>query len=156
MSFSYIRKRNEKSKLTYEIRFLDSFAFMLSSLDSLSKNLPEDKFIISKNYYNREATISGGNQNYEIFKLMKRKGVYPYEYIDSFKKYDEPKLPGIKMFDDALNGVKCQIENYNHGKKVFIITKCRNLRDYTLKYMTNDVLLLADVFETFRETCMKN
>ena len=84
MSCSYIRKRNEKSKLTYEIRFLDSFAFMSSSLDSLSKNLPEDKFIISKNYYNREATISGGNQNDEIFKLMKRKGVYPY--IDSFEK----------------------------------------------------------------------
>ena len=146
MSFSYIRKRNEKSKLTYEIRFLDSFAFMSSSLDSLSKNLPEDKFIISKNFY----------KNDELFKLMKRKGVYPYEYIDSFEKYDEPKLPGIEMFDDALKGVKCQIENYNHGKKVFIITKCRNLRDYTLKYMTNDVLLLADVFETFRETCMKN
>ena len=60
------------------------------------------------------------------------------------------------MFDDALNGVKCQIENYNYGKKVFVITKCRNLRDYTLRCMTNDVLLLADVFETFRETCMKN
>ena len=41
-------------------------------------------------------------------------------------------------------------------KKVFVITKCRNLRDYTLRCMTNDVLLLADVFETFRETCMKN
>ena len=98
MSFSYIRKRNEKSKLTYEIRFLDSFAFMSSSLDSLSKNLPEDKFIISKNFY----------KNDELFKLMKRKGVYPYEYMDSFKKY-EPELPGIEMFDDTLNGKNAKL-----------------------------------------------
>lgn len=48
--------------------------------------------------------------------------------MNSFKKYDELELLGIEMFDDILNRKICQI------KKVFVITKCRNLKDYTLRY----------------------
>lgn len=74
ISFSYRKPRNKDSKLSYKIRFLDSFSFMASSLDSLSKNLTEDQFKITKQFY----------QNDENFKLMKRKGIHPYEYINSF------------------------------------------------------------------------
>jgi hypothetical protein len=76
ISFSYKKLRNAESKLTYEIRFLDTFSFMTSSLDSLSKNLIDNQFKITKQFYNHS----------EQFQLMKKKGIYPYEYMDSFKK----------------------------------------------------------------------
>jgi hypothetical protein len=147
ISFSYVKKRNEQSKLTYEIRFLDSFSFMNSSLDTLSKNLTDDQCFITKEYYDKIGS--------HLFKIMRKKGIYPYEYMDSIEKYGETELPHIEMFKDKLNGKDCKEEDYEYAKAVFVKTGCKNLGDYTEKYMINDVLLLADVFETFRETCLK-
>lgn len=130
---------------SHEIRFLDSFSFMASSLDSLSKNLTDEKFKITKEFY----------QNEEKFNLMKRKGIYPYEYMNSFEKYNEIKLPSKEMFYDELNDKNVLNEDYEYAQEVWSKMRCRNLGDYTDIYMINDVLMLADVFETFRETCLK-
>ena len=62
--------------------FIDSMQFMNSSLDSLVKNLSDDDF----KYLSEEL---GG----EFLKLVKQKGVYSYEYMNSFKKFSEDKLP---------------------------------------------------------------
>lgn len=61
--------------------------------DSLGKNLAKNQFQTTKQLY----------QNDKKFNLMKRKGIYPYEYINSFKKYEETELPSKKMFYDELN-----------------------------------------------------
>ena len=68
--------------------FLDSFQFMSSGLAKLANNLPEDKFI-----YTRECFTDKSQ-----FQLMRKKGVYPYEYIDTFEKFDEKKLPKKEDF----------------------------------------------------------
>jgi len=65
-------------KLGRHLHFIDSFQFMSPSLDKLSSNLPEDRFI-----YTKEG-IDGD------IELMKRKGVYPYDYMDSFSRFKGP------------------------------------------------------------------
>ena len=68
------------------MRFLDSFKFMPQSLDKLAGFLPQDKFIYLESQFNTYKTPSQ-------IDLLKRKGVYPYSYMDSFDKFAEEKLP---------------------------------------------------------------
>ena len=75
--------------------FIGSMQFMNSSLDSLVKSLSDNDFT----YLSEE--FSG-----EFLKLVKQKGVYPYEYMDSFKKFSENKLPNRSEFFSSLKG-KC-------------------------------------------------
>ncbi|CAS00907.1 Protein CBG26256 [Caenorhabditis briggsae] len=142
ISFSYYFHDDSKR---CEIRFLDSLGFMPSSLDYLSSNLQDDECVITKKYYNDE----------KMFKLLRRKGVYPYDFIDSFKKYSNEELPPIENFYNALSGENISEENYEYALNVWGETDCKTLEDYTRIYMINDVLLLADVFETFRNVSLK-
>lgn len=145
ISFSYRKKKNDETGQTYEIRFLDSFSFMSSSLDMLSKNLVDDQFNITKQFYNDE----------DEFQMMKRKGIYPYEYMNSFKRYDETELPTKDKFYDELNNKHCSEDDYEYAKLVYKKMNCKNIGDYTDIYMLNDVLILCDIFETFRKTCIE-
>ncbi|CAS00298.1 Protein CBG25936 [Caenorhabditis briggsae] len=70
--------------------------------------------------------------------------------MDSFKRYEETKLPSISSFYDKLNDKECSQKDYLYAKVVWNKMNCKNLEDYTRIYMINDVLLLADVFENFR------
>ncbi|CAP33454.2 Protein CBG15088 [Caenorhabditis briggsae] len=171
LSFSYTKEKptqnssSEENKELYEIRFLDSFGFNPASLDCLSKNLDDDQCVISKRYYDSFGTISEISENEDtcqmipskngVFELMRKKGINPYEYMDSFKKYEYTEIPSINKFDDSLNNKKCTEEEYLYAQQVWNEMKCQNLRDYTNIYMINDVLLLADVFENFRNLSMK-
>ncbi|CAP36217.2 Protein CBG18874 [Caenorhabditis briggsae] len=141
ISFSYIYKNPKRC----EIRFLDSFGFMPSSLDYLSSNLQDEECVITNKYYKNE----------KMFNLLRRKGVYPYDFMDSFKKYSNEELPPIENFYNALSGENISEESYKYAQKVWKETNCKNLEDYTRIYMINDVLLLADVFETFRNVSLK-
>ena len=70
------------------LRFIDSFSFMNESLEELVKNLPDDGFkYLSQNF------------DGEKLKLLKRKGVYPYDYMDNFNRFDEKKLPSKENFN---------------------------------------------------------
>ena len=151
ISFSYCKPWEQfENNHFYEIRFLDSFAFMSSSLDALSRNLKDDQMHISKDFYNQFYIESE-----KTFKTMRNKGVYPYEYMDSFEKFKETKLPKKKCFRDKLNGSRCTKNNYLYAQKVWKEMKCQSLKDYTRIYMINDVLLLADVFENFRNLSLQ-
>ena len=148
---TYKNKEGELKDKKIQLRFIDSFRFMASSLDKLSSNLTDDQCKNLRSFYNGD----------EIFKLMRRKGVYPYEYMDSWEKFEETKLPSKEDFYSRLNMEPISDEDYNHAKKVWErITpeddETVTLRDYHDVYLTTDVLLLADVFESFRETCIKN
>ena len=100
-------------------------------------------------------TYSFCNNVLNKFILLLRKGVYPYEYIDSWEKFNEKSLPSIKEFYSNLNMEDIDDIDYRHGNNVFKIFKLENLGDYHDLYVQSDPLLLADVFENFRDMCLK-
>ena len=124
--------------------FIDSFSFMSQSLDHLSSNLSDDAFFHTR----------GAFPNDEEFRLIKRKGVYPYDYMDSFERFSEKSLPRIEDFYSILNDVNISESDYSHAKRVWNTFQIRDLGDYHDLYLRTDVLLLADVFENFRRTCL--
>lgn len=131
------------------IRFLDSFRFMSSALGRLSDNLWEggkgkDKFVETVKHF--------GKRN---LSWVTRKGVYPYEYMDSFEKFEETQLPPIEAFYSKVSGCGISQEDYDYALKMWTRFKCKNLWDYHDLYLKTDVLILADVFQSFRETCHK-
>ncbi|XP_075157947.1 uncharacterized protein LOC142231214 [Haematobia irritans] len=126
-----------------EYRFLDSLRFMPSSLDSLAKNLLDDKM----------TTVRSNFSNDHEFKIMRRKGVFCYEYLDSFQKLKDINLPSIENFYSKLTNKSCSQEDYNHAIEVWTTFNCRTLQDYMELYLKTDVLLLTDIFENFRILC---
>jgi hypothetical protein len=128
-----------------ELRFIDSFRFMASSLDALSKNLTKEQ---CKNIGRRYS----GKQ----LDLLLRKGVYPYDYVDCLAKLDETSLPPKDAFYSRLNDSGITDEDYEHAQTVWKEFGCKTFRDYHDLYNESDVLILADVFENFRDVCMKH
>ena len=94
------------------------------------------------------------NGNLNKFVLLLRKGVYPYEYMDSWEKFDENTLPSKKDFFSNLNLEDISDEDYTHAQKVWNIFKIKNLGEYHDLYVQSDTLLLADIFENFRNMCL--
>ena len=95
----------------------------------------------------------------EIFKdeklnLMARKGVYPYDYMDSFKKF-KSQLPKKEDFYSILNEKDISNEDYQHVQNVWNTFNLKNMGDYHDLYLKSDILLLVDVFENFRKTCLE-
>ena len=87
--------------------------------------------------------------------LLLRKGVYPYEYIDSWERFDQTLLPGKEAFYSSLNMYDITDVDYRHAKIVFKEFNKKNLGDYHDFYGQSDTLLLADVFEKFRNKCIE-
>ena len=86
---------------------------------------------------------------------MLRKGVYPYEYMDNWERFNETSLPSKESFYSNLNMEDIDDIDYRHGNNVFNKFKLNNLGDYHDLYVQSDTLLLADVFENFRDICLK-
>ncbi|XP_061396091.1 uncharacterized protein LOC133331730 [Musca vetustissima] len=128
-----------------EYRFLDSFRFMAASLETLANNL-EDADLKSV-----RAHFPIDNQ----FNLMRRKGIFCYEYLDSFDKLNDTILPPIEKFYSNLYNTSCSIDDYEHAKRVWETFNCQSLKDYMELYLKTDVLLLTDVFENFRKSCKR-
>ena len=128
-----------------ELRFIDSFKFMGKSLDELVNNLDEKDFVNTNKFYTGEQ-----------LQLLKRKGVYPYEWLDSIDKLNETQLPPKKAFFSKMSGEGISNKDYEHAQKVWKTFDMKTMRDYHNLYNKTDVLLLADVFENFRKVCKKN
>ena len=86
--------------------------------------------------------------------MLLRKGVYPYEYMDSWERFNETLLDK-KAFYSELNLEDITDKDYAHAQKVFKELKLKNLGDYHDLYVQSDTLLLADAFENFRNKCIK-
>ena len=84
--------------------------------------------------------------------MLLRKGVYPYEYIDSWERFDKTSLPDKEPFYSELNLEDITDKDYVHTKKVWEVFEINNLGKYHDLYVRCDTLLLADVFEKFRDT----
>ena len=126
------------------LTFIDSFQFMSSSLDKLVSNLPAEAL----KYTNKK--FKG-----KKFELMTRKGVYPYDYMDSFEKFNKTELPTKEEFYSILCGEHITDEDYQHAKNVWNTFNLKSMGEYHNLYLKSDILLLADVFENFRKTCLQ-
>ena len=91
----------------------------------------------------------------KYLELVKEKGVYPHEYMDSFKKFDKCGLPNKDAFFSLLNGVGISDKDCLRAKKVWNAFDIKNLGEYHDLYLKTDVLLLCDVFEKFIDVCLK-
>ena len=87
------------------------------------------------------------------FILLLRKGVYPYEYMDSWERFDETSLPDKEAFYSNLNMEDITDVDHRHAKRVFKNLSNKNLGDYHDLHVQSDTLLLADVSEAFRDMC---
>ena len=95
------------------------------------------------------------NTNLNKFILLLRKGVYPYEYIDNWERFDETSLPSKESFYINLSMENIDDIDYRHGNNVFKKFKLKILGEYHHLYVQSDTLLLADVFENFRNKCLE-
>ena len=144
------------------LTFIDSFQFMSSGLEKLVSNIIKcgkcincenvDKACINPNYDNLKYT-SQVFEDKEL-ELIARKGVYPYDYMDSFKKFKE-QLPPKEEFYSILNNKHMSAEDYKHAQNVWNTFNLKNMGEYHDLYLASDILLLSDVFENFRKTCLK-
>ena len=133
--------------LNKNLVFIDSMQFMNSSLDKLLKNLSDNDF--------RYLIEEFGSEHLE---LLKQKGAYPYEYMDSFERFKEKKLPDRKCFfsstkkgkiggDGKKLGDHISHEEYLTCEKKWDVFGMKNMGDCHDHYLKKDVLLLTDVFE---------
>ena len=127
-----------------QLRFIDSAQFLLAPLDKLVEANPPETFQITAEY----------EPNQQQRELLLRKGVYPYEYMDSWERFADTRLPPMASFYSKLTGNHISDEDYAHAQNVWEVFGCQNMGEYCDLYCRTDVLLLADVFETFRKTCM--
>ena len=86
---------------------------------------------------------------------MDKKGIYPYDYFDNTKKYDEQKLPNKEAFFNKINNKDISDEDYNHAQTVFEKFKCKNLLDYSILYLKTDICHLSDIFQKFSNFAYK-
>ena len=121
-------------------------------------------FRCKKNYekdFNKELTQRFAsiyefcNGNLNQFILLLRKGVHPYEYMESWERFNGTSLPDKEAFYSNLSMEDITDVNYRHAKRVLKSLNNKNLGDYHDLYVLSDTLLLADVFENFRNMCIK-
>ena len=128
---------------------------MNSGFDKLVKNLSDEDF----KYLEEEF----GSKKLE---LLKQKGAYLYEYMNSFARFKEKKLPARKCFfsstkkekisDDGKKSVgHISLKDYLMCEKIWDEFNIKDMSDYHDHYLKKHVLLLADVFEKFIDTCVK-
>ena len=131
----------------HEIRFLDSFKFMASSLAGLVDNLARSGM---EKFQNLKKEFK------ENFELLTQKGVYPYDYMNCLEKCSETQLPIKEDFYSKLNDCNITDKEYKHAQDIWEKFGINNLGEYHDLYLKTDVLLLADVFEEFRNICLEN
>ncbi|XP_068761891.1 uncharacterized protein [Montipora capricornis] len=125
------------------LTFIDSFQFMGSRLDKLVSNLPREAVVYnSQKFKGKELD------------LMTQKRVYPHDFMDSFDKFNE-KLPPKEEFYRILNDEDITDDQYKHAQNVWNTFNLKNMGEYHDLYLKSDILLLADVFENFRKTCLQ-
>jgi hypothetical protein len=136
---------NLEKYVTFEfqyLRFIDSCQFLNASLDKLVKNLPRESL--------RHARKHLGDND-----LLYAKGIFPYEWFDTFNKFDDAELPPRDSFYSNLNEEGITEEEYARARNVWTTFECQKFKDYHDLYLKTDVILLADVFENFRDLSLK-
>jgi hypothetical protein len=137
---------NLERYISFEIqhlRFIDSNQFLGAKLEKLVSNLARDSL--------RHTRMHLGDNE-----LLFAKGIFPYEWFDSFEKFDCTKLPSQDAFYSELEEEGVTDEEYERAQNVWTFTECQTFKNYHDLYFKMDTVLLADVFENFRDVSMIN
>ena len=148
---SYKNKEGNTVDIKRGIRFIDSFRFMAAGLRRLVDNLPQSSLVNVTSWYERVMEEDGSD-----LQLLTRKGVFPYDWFDGFDRLGETNLPPKDEFYSKLYDAEISDEDYQHAQNVWKAFGIKSFREYHDLYLELDVLLLADVFENFRDVCRKN
>ena len=131
------------------LRFIDSVQCLNESLDTLVYNL-------AKQGGSRFQNLSKHFPREEERDLLLRKGVYPYDHMSSWDRFSAKSLPPKSEFENKLNESSISDADYAHAQKVWKTFKMADMTSYHNLYLMSDVLLLADVFENFRDLCLES
>ena len=118
----------------------------------LEKKTLVKSFASLSNYVYNERGDSNAD---EQFRLLLTKGVFPYEYIDSWHRFEETTIPSQKSYYHRLKLEECSDDDYSHVHKMWKAFDHKNIGDDNNLYVRSDVLLLNDIFEGFRELSIK-
>lgn len=146
ISFSKVFASNNRLKFHdfIKFRFIDSFRFLPASLDYLVSLVPSvKKKILHSNFKHALDRVH----------LLEKKGVFCYDYMNSWARLDDTKLPVKDQFFSRLSDSHISDDEYEHAELVWNAFNIQTLGEYSDLYMKTDILLLADVFEQFRQTC---
>ena len=152
--------QNTEKFITFAFKnmaFKDSFSFLSSSLDKLVK-LTKYEDGKKRRDWDRRFKYSNRNKfvsSKEDLDLLTEKGVYPYDYFDSFDRFRERELPPKEAFYSKLSEGDISDEDYERAQKIWRHFGIRSLGMYHDLYLRTDVLLLTDVFENFRDLCLE-
>ncbi|GFU42185.1 c2H2-type domain-containing protein [Nephila pilipes] len=125
------------------LKFLDSYQF----LDALVNNL-----ISNHNFKIIDAFFVGEDNRY----LLKRKGVFPYSFLDNLSKLSVTTFSSKAQFFNVLTQTHISDEDYSHAQMVYNTFGCTTMEDYLKLYQYTDVFLLAEVFANFRKLSLTN
>ena len=153
----------DKKCENYGIKYKDCDCFLKYTI--FRDHLIEYKCLFCNKNYERKFdeilkkiffyTYKFSNHDTNKFILLLRNDVYSYEYMDDWKKFSEIPLPEKKDFYSHLNMEDITDADYAHAKTVCRDFKIRNLGNYYDIYVQSNTLLLTDVFENFRNICLK-
>ena len=144
-------KKEPENEFVNNMRF--TIASLSQSIDKVSEiNKEISQIELIKKFPNTHK-FSNGDLN-KLYLLLK-KVVYPYEYMDSSKIFNETELPDKKYFFSELNKEGITDEDYAYAQNVWKEFNIKNLGEYHDLYVQSDTLLLADVFENFRDKCIE-
>ena len=129
------------------LQFIDSVNFMNGSLASLVSLLPAENIDQYTSYITEDHQLKG---------LLREKGVFPYEYLDSEQRLQETTLPNIEHFYDSLNKKHITEKQYEHAQLVWKGFQCQTLREYMELYLLLDTMLLAAVVEKYRQSTLNH
>ena len=145
-NLDYIKTKNEKL-------ILECYNCKQCYKKKFNKELIK-RFVSTYEFCNNDTTGSSSSERINKFMLLLRKGVYPYEYMDNWERFNETSLPSKESFYSNLNMEDIDDIDYRRGNNVFNKFKLNHLGDYHDLYVQSDTLL-ADVFENFRDMCLK-
>jgi hypothetical protein len=145
---TFKNKDGKEKKVKRELRFLDSFKFMASSLDKLTKGLGKDDF--------ENLDLMTSHYTTEQREILKQKGVYPYEHMNGLDRLEETSLPPKSRFFSSLTNEDISDTDYERAQNAWNTFGMKTMRNYHDLYLKTDVLLLTDIMENFRKVCRAN
>ena len=157
------KKESDVSRKESTNGLINNFRIIITTLSSHIDNLSEinkkeseinKKELVNKLIEKFPTTYQFCNKDLDKFLLLLRKGVYPYEYMDNWKRFNETKVPPKESIYSELNLEDITDKDYTHAQKVWNTFNIKNLGEYHDLYVQSDTLLIADVFENFRDECI--
>ena len=142
----------------------DSFSFITASLEKLVSMTKYDntdekersKWVLRDNWQSNFRYSSKNDiiKTEKCLGLLTEKGVYPYDYMNAFDKFNDEQLPSKEQFYSRLTEEGITNDDYTKAKQIWKHFDIKNMGEYHDLYLKTDVLLLTDVFENFRDMCL--